>query len=50
MKERLKGAGHKAKDVNMEEAFFSRVMDLRDRDLRVSCGMIRLKGKRAGER
>ena len=42
---RLKGAGCKAKDVNMEEALFSWVMDLRDRNLRVSCGMIRLDAK-----
>ena len=42
---RLKGAGRKAKDVNMEEALFSWVMDLRDKNLHVSRGMIRLEAK-----
>ena len=42
---RLKGTGCKAKDVNMEEALFSWIIHLRDKSLRISRAMIRLKAK-----
>ena len=42
---RLKGAGQKPRDQNMEEALFSWIVGLRSRNLRVSRSMIRVQGR-----
>ena len=40
-RKRLRGAGRKALDVDMEEALFSWIVDLQDGNLRVSRKMLR---------
>lgn len=42
---RMKGAGRKPRDQNMEEALFSWIVELRSRNLRVSRSMIRVQAR-----